>query len=84
MNRGISFAARIALEHLPATKWRDRVLNLDTPQGRILGIIALARCGEEADGRPRPPMRWRHWTGIRSAPVIASDYCEPTAWWLCG
>jgi putative heme-binding domain-containing protein len=48
-DRNIRFAARIALEHQPVAKWRDGVLAIDSPTGRIIGIIALARCGQQSD-----------------------------------
>ncbi|WP_246146370.1 c-type cytochrome [Rubripirellula lacrimiformis] len=48
-DRAIRFAARIALEHQPVQRWRDQVVSLDDPRARILGVIALARCGEASD-----------------------------------
>ena len=48
-DRGIRFAARIALEHLPVDSWRKQVLELDNPQARILGVVALARNGKPTD-----------------------------------
>lgn len=48
-DRGIRFAARIAIEHQPIELWRSSVLKLDDPQARILGVIALARHGSEGD-----------------------------------
>jgi putative heme-binding domain-containing protein len=49
VDRGIQFAARIALEHQPVDQWRTTVLELDNPQARILGVIALARHGAASD-----------------------------------
>lgn len=46
---GIRFAARIALEHQSLELWREQVLRLKDHGGRILGIVALARCGTAAD-----------------------------------
>ncbi len=51
-DRGIRFAARIALEHQPVDRWREQVLKLENPQARILGIVALARNGDAADRAP--------------------------------
>ncbi len=48
-DRGIRFAARIALEHQPVQSWRDRVVELSDAEARILGIVALARNGEPRD-----------------------------------
>ncbi len=48
-DRGISFAARIALEHQDIDVWRENVIQLENAQARILGVIALARNGEAAD-----------------------------------
>lgn len=48
-DRGIRFAARISLEHQPIERWREKVLEIDSPQARILGVIALARNGNESD-----------------------------------
>ncbi|MGB1925562.1 MAG: L-sorbosone dehydrogenase [Rubripirellula sp.] len=48
-DRAIRFASRVALEHQPVEQWRSRVGGLDSAQARILGIVALARCGESAD-----------------------------------
>lgn len=46
---GVRFAARIALEHQPIALWREAVLKVADDHGRINGIVALARCGKEAD-----------------------------------
>lgn len=48
-DRGISFAARIALEHRPITQWRSVVTTLESPAARILGTVALARSGSGED-----------------------------------
>jgi len=48
-DRGIRFAARIALEHQPIDRWRDKVLKLDNSEARILGVVALARNGGKDD-----------------------------------
>ena len=48
-DRGIRFAARIALEHLPVEGWREEVVKQQNPQARILGVVALARHGKPAD-----------------------------------
>lgn len=48
-DRAVRFAARITLEHQPVSQWRSKVVNLDDPHARILGVVALARNGEESD-----------------------------------
>ncbi len=48
-DRAIRFAARISLEHQPVGRWRSKVTELTNPQARILGVIALARNGNESD-----------------------------------
>lgn len=48
-DRAIRFASRIAVEHRPVDRWRERVLGLADPHARILGIVALARHGVEDD-----------------------------------
>lgn len=48
-DRAIRFAARISLEHQPLERWQEDVLELDDPEARILGVIALARNGDESD-----------------------------------
>lgn len=45
----IRFAARIALEHQPVDAWRHGALSAEQPHARILGVVALARSGTEAD-----------------------------------
>ncbi|WP_164102293.1 c-type cytochrome [Candidatus Laterigemmans baculatus] len=48
-DRGVSLAARVALEHQPLDAWRETVLELSSDRARILGVVALARCGTDAD-----------------------------------
>ncbi len=48
-DRGIRHAARIALEHQPVETWRDEIAGLKDDQARILGVVALARCGNDED-----------------------------------
>lgn len=48
-DRGIRFAARIALEHNPVEKWREWVVRIEEPHARTLGVIALARHGSKQD-----------------------------------
>lgn len=48
-DRGVRFAARIALEHQSVQAWRGQVVGLGDAQARILGIVALARNGEPQD-----------------------------------
>lgn len=49
-DRFLRYAARIAIEHQPAAQWRDEALAERDPTASIQAIIALARCGEPADG----------------------------------
>ncbi|BCX46761.1 hypothetical protein HAHE_06690 [Haloferula helveola] len=46
-DRGIRYAARIAIENQPLELWRDRVFSEDHPKGAIHGAIALCRHGEK-------------------------------------
>ena len=48
-DRGLRFAARVALEHQPVEQWRDRVLKLDDDHARIIGLVGLARAGQPSD-----------------------------------
>ncbi|MEM8671828.1 MAG: c-type cytochrome [Planctomycetota bacterium] len=48
-DRGIRFAARVALEHQPMDQWRTRIQGLKSAHARILGVIAMARLGGESD-----------------------------------
>ncbi|MCC9655135.1 c-type cytochrome [Rhodopirellula halodulae] len=48
-DRAIRFAARIALEHRSPAAWKDAVLNAESGQAKILGVVALARTGEASD-----------------------------------
>lgn len=48
-DRGIRFAARIALEHQPVDSWREKVLTARNASVRTQGVIALARNGEASD-----------------------------------
>eukprot|EP00913_Durusdinium_trenchii_P023286 g21864.t1 len=45
-DRHIRYAARVALEHLPAVWWKDRVLNEHDAEIVIQGAVALARVGD--------------------------------------
>ncbi len=51
-DRHIRFAARVALEHQPVERWREKVGQGTDPDSVILASIALARCGEASD-QPR-------------------------------
>jgi putative heme-binding domain-containing protein len=51
-DRFTRYAARIALEFQPASKWRDQVLKLTEPRATIAGLLALARQGEAKDLDP--------------------------------
>ena len=48
-DRGIRFAARVALEHQPVENWKDQVLALDDDMARITGVVGLARSGSADD-----------------------------------
>lgn len=48
-DRAIRFASRIALEHRDVPLWKSKVLASPSPRARMLGVIALARCGEASD-----------------------------------
>lgn len=48
-DRAVRFAARIAIEHQPVDAWRNGALSAENPHARILGVVALARSGTEAD-----------------------------------
>ena len=48
-DRGIRFAARVALEQQSVDRWRSRVAELEQPRAKILGVVALARHGEPRD-----------------------------------
>jgi putative heme-binding domain-containing protein len=48
-DRAVRFAARISLEHQPVDRWRGKVVGLKNARARILGVIALARNGNESD-----------------------------------
>jgi putative heme-binding domain-containing protein len=48
-DRGVRFAARIALEHQPVDAWRDRVTELKDDHARVIAMVALARCGQPED-----------------------------------
>ena len=47
-DRFVRFAARVAIERQPATKWADRALSEKNPQAAIEALIALARLGDKA------------------------------------
>jgi putative heme-binding domain-containing protein len=48
-DRGIRFAARIALENQPVSQWREAALALTEPQAVINAAYALARTGSKQD-----------------------------------
>jgi len=47
-DRFIRYAARVALEHQPASQWQDTVLKIQIPIAQIQGMIALAHQGDKA------------------------------------
>jgi putative heme-binding domain-containing protein len=48
-DRHIRFAARIAIEHQPVARWREKALKESNPDAAITAALALARCGEKSD-----------------------------------
>ncbi|MFM1801208.1 MAG: hypothetical protein RJA81_560 [Planctomycetota bacterium] len=48
-DRHIRFAARIAIEHQPVERWRDRAVKETNPDAAITAALALARNGEKKD-----------------------------------
>ncbi len=48
-DQAIRFASRIALEHRKVPLWKSRALSSPSARGRMLGVIALARCGTASD-----------------------------------
>ncbi|WP_350494696.1 c-type cytochrome [Roseiconus lacunae] len=48
-DRGVRFAARIALEHQGADAWKDQLDSINGDHARIIAVVALARTGEKAD-----------------------------------
>lgn len=47
-DRFIRYAARIALEHQPASLWQERVLSATDPDALLTGAVAVARQGGKA------------------------------------
>lgn len=50
-DRFVRHAARIALEHQPVARWKDRALNERDPSRAVIALLALTRHGS-ADDRP--------------------------------
>lgn len=48
-DRHIRFAARIAIEHQPVDRWREKALKESNPDAAITAALALARNGEKTD-----------------------------------
>jgi len=48
-DRDIRYAARIALEHQPAAKWRGKAYGIAEDRARVTAMIALARSAEPGD-----------------------------------
>jgi putative heme-binding domain-containing protein len=46
-DRFVRFAARVAIEHQPATLWAERALGETRPQATLEALIALARVGDK-------------------------------------
>ncbi len=47
-DRFIRSAARVAIEHQPATQWQDRALSERNPEAAIQALVALARVGDKS------------------------------------
>lgn len=45
-DRSIRYAARVALEHQPVRRWRERALAETDPRAATAALVALARCGD--------------------------------------
>ena len=70
-DRGIRFASRIALEHQPVDQWRTKLGELTDSQSRILAVVALARCGGEADHQLAiDTLQDVDWSGLSSSEQI--------------
>src|SRR5690606_33920291 len=48
-DRAVRFAARVAIEHQPVDRWRERALEEKRPVASIEAIIALARHGKKSE-----------------------------------
>ncbi len=48
-DRYVRYAARVALEQLPASKWKSQIYNLTGPDAIIESAVAMARIGKPAD-----------------------------------
>ena len=51
-DRFVRYAARLAVEKLPADTWRDMVLQTHDPEQTITAAVALARSGTDEDAAP--------------------------------
>jgi putative heme-binding domain-containing protein len=60
-DRFTRYAARVAIEHQPVARWREKALTESDPRTRIAALVALARCGDRADG----PAVVESLTGVR-------------------
>jgi putative heme-binding domain-containing protein len=47
-DRFVRYAARLAVERIPADKWRERALQSDNPRQAALGLLALLRVAPES------------------------------------
>lgn len=45
-DRGLRYAARIAIEHQPVSTWRERALEEREPRALVAAMVALARSGD--------------------------------------
>jgi putative heme-binding domain-containing protein len=49
-DRFTRYAARVAVEHQPVARWREKALTESDPRARVAALVALTRCGDRADG----------------------------------
>lgn len=67
-DRGVRFAARIALEKQPVANWRDKVLGVTNDHAKIIAAVALARNGKKSDKAPLLKMlNSISWTDLNSS-----------------
>ncbi|MEQ9407971.1 MAG: DUF1080 domain-containing protein [Fuerstiella sp.] len=70
-DRFIRYAARTALEHQPAEKWRDRALAESDPQTSLSALLAFARTFERPDRGEAPDIDTPipDWNGAETRPA---------------
>ncbi len=79
-DRFIRFAARVALEHQPLDRWSDRAFRERDPQKKLALMLAMARCGDEADqSRMATALGELRWTELDRTDRLTLLRC----WSLC-